>query len=251
MTVHVVLADPPDERPSLPGLIESSPLDASATATLAEAMLQDVCRTIESSGGELVVGVRRGDRADADAAAGESVDEPIATVLESALEDPGSATVESFAGQTPDEQAATALERHFEEANATSVAIVSARSPTLARTDLDGAAMKLRRSDAVVAPAPGDRFAYLGLSEPLGLSGRPLPPELTTVVDECVDTGHETDFLSMHPVVTHGADLVSLVAVVESRRTAGRWVPPFTTEAIDGLGLRLRGLADDRSIVTG
>lgn len=249
MTVHVVLADPPGVDPRLPGLIESTPLDATDTATLAEAMLQDVCRTIETSGGELVVGVRRGDRADAPA--GESVDGPIASVIEPALEDPGSAVVEPLAGKAPDELAATALERHFEDEAATSVAIVSARAPTIARTDLDGAAMKLRRSDAVVAPAPGDRFAYLGLSEPLGLAEQPLPPELTAVVDECVDAGHETDFLRMHPVVAHGADLVSLVAVVESRRTAGRWLPPFTTQAIDDLGLRLRGIAGDRSIATG
>ena len=58
MTTHAVLLDPPRPGFVLPDLVAESPLSASEAADLYAAMASDVLRTVERSGGGLLVNYR-------------------------------------------------------------------------------------------------------------------------------------------------------------------------------------------------
>ena len=233
MTVHVLLADPPRPGAALPALPETSPLDAAEAADLASAMIADAVAAVAGSGGDLLVNypstvdVDRDPRAEFRALVADVLDDPDAVRYEVQI---GS----SFAARAGN--AATYLLR---EEEAGSVAILDGRAPTLGRVALDGAAMKLRRNEVVLGPAPGGRVAYLGLSAPIDFDGAYEPPAVETLATRDAGAGHSVDFLAMHPRIETGADLATLLATVRAREGAGRRVPEHTAATLSSLGLGL------------
>ncbi len=249
MTVHALLVDPPRPGLALPGLVDAGPLDDDAAATLAGAMVRDAAVAATESGGDLLVNYPPAAQLPAANRAGPEAE--LRELLEGALSDPDDVRFEVQVGDSFAARAGNAVAHLLREEDADSVAVLDGRAPTLSRTALDSAAMKLRRSEAVVGPAPGGRVAYLGLTEPIDFEGAWTPPELRTVVDRAVDAGHDVDFLPMHPRVDGPGGLASLVALVEARRAAGRLVPRHTAAAIESLGLRVVAEGDGRRVVVG
>jgi hypothetical protein len=109
--------------------------------------------------------------------------------------------------------------------------------------------MTLRRNEVVIAPGPGGRIAYLGLTEPIDLEQVLDPPEVETVTAFAIDAGFSVDFLPMHPVVSSEVDLATVVAAVSAQRKADRLVPEFTSAEIANLGLRVTD-QDGRRVLT-
>lgn len=246
MTVHALVVDPARPGLALPEIVgDEGPLTPEEGSTLAAAMIRDAAVGAASSGGDLLVNYPTSDQLPADARTGtEPVDE-LRELLGGALGDLDAVRFEPQVGASRLERIENTVAHLLDEEDADSVAVLDGRAPTLDRTALDSAAMKLRRSEVVVAPAPGGRVAYVGLSEPFEFADSGTLP---AVVDRAVAAGHDVDFLPMHPRVDDTSGLATVVALVRARRAAGRRVPEYTAAAIESLGLEVVE-ADGRAVV--
>lgn len=241
MVTHAVLVDPPRPGLVLSDLVATTPLSDVEAADLYAAMAKDVLRAAERSGGELLVNYRDGgtlpgEYADADSTA----EAEVRSLATRALSEPGDARFEVQVGSTPAARAGNTATHLLEREDADSVSILDPRAPTIERTDLDGAAMSLRRAETVLGPAPGGRLHYHGMTEPIDFDGAYDPPELATAARRAVEAGHGVAFAPMHPVVTTGADLATLLSTIEARVVADRPVPEATMETLYDLDLRVR-----------
>ena len=253
VTCHCLVVDPPEPERSLPGLVEGS-LDPDQAAALHEAALKDAMVAAARSGGDLLVNYPAADRSDEEDGAGQTPEAALRDLAEAALEDPDEARFEVQVGSTFAARAGNAATHLLAEED--SVAILRGTAPTLDRTALDGAAMKLRRHEVVLGPGSGGRAAYLGLSEPIdfdrayqapsvGSTRVDSPahdrraPEVEDLAARGVAAGHEVAFLAHHPVIEDEAGLAAAVAEIRARLRAGRNVPEHTAGAVEELGLRV------------
>ena len=246
MTLHCLVVDPPRPGLSLPGLA-GGPLDPESAAALHAASIEDAMAAATESGGELLVNYPAAEQLPANRPTDASPEAELRALAADAVEDVGDVRFEVQVGSSFAARAGNAATHLLTEEDEDSVAVLSGTAPTLGRTALDGAAMKLRRHEAVVGPGTGGRVAYLGLSEPIDFEGAFEPPsggdggdsEVEDLVRRAVDAGHEVAFLPFHPVIEDEAGLATLVAEVRARRRGGRNVPEYTAEAVEELGLRV------------
>lgn len=247
MTLHALLVDPPREGLVLRGLAETTPLTEAEAAELYAAMVRDSMRAVSMSGGELLVNYRPNELLP-EGHRGPDVEGELREIAAEALEDVGEARFEVQVGSSYDARVGNTATHLLREEDVASVAIMDAKSPTLSRTALDSAAMKLRQSEMVVSPGSGGRVAYLGLTEPIDFEAAFATPEIATLAQRAVDAGAGVDFLPMHTVVEGEDDLLTLLAVLEARRAANRVVPEFTVALLDEFGLRIVEEDDERRI---
>jgi glycosyltransferase A (GT-A) superfamily protein (DUF2064 family) len=240
MTVHALVVDPPRPGLALPELASRVPgLGNDGAATLAGAMVQDAAVAAADSGGDLLVNHPTASQLPEASRTGADPASELRELLNEALDSLDDVRFEPQVGGSFEARVGNTVTHLLRAEDAASVAVLDGRAPTLDHPALDSAAMKLRRSEVVVGPAPGGRVAYLGLTGPIDFAGAWQPPALETLVDRAVDAGHAVDFLPMHPAVDGSEGLASVVPVVAARRAAGRRVPEHTAAAIDELALRV------------
>lgn len=249
MTVHAVLVDPPRPGLVLGDIAATAPVSDDDAADLYAAMLKDTFRSVASSGGDLLVNYRADDDIPAAYQTDSTVKEELEGLVRQALDEPEPTRYEVQVGSTFDARVGNTVTHLLREEGVDSVAVLEGQSPTVVRTDLDNAAMKLRRSEFVLGPAPGGHVYYAGLTEPIDFSGAFEPPEARTLVDRAAATGSHVDFLPMHPRVETAQDLVTLVSIVGARRAAGRTVPAFTADVLDRLQLSVVASNGERTLV--
>lgn len=247
MTVHALLVDPPRDGLVLPSLAETAPLTESEAAGLYAAMVKDAMRAVSASGGDLLVNYRPNDLLPEEHR-GRDVEAVMREHAESALDDVDEVRFEVQVGSSFEARAGNSATHLLREEDVASVAILDGKSPTLSRPSLDSAAMKLRRHGAVLGPAPAGRVSYLGLTDPIDFEGAFTPPELPTLAAHAGDAGLDVDFLPMHPAVETGDDLLTLLAVLDARRSAGRAVPESTAAFLDEVGLHIVEEDGDRRL---
>jgi glycosyltransferase A (GT-A) superfamily protein (DUF2064 family) len=235
MTTVAVLCDPPRPGVALPELAETSPLSSSEAATLYAAMLRDVVRTVEASGGELLVNYRPEDALpDHD---GESSEAELRAVVRGALDDPDAARFEVQVGDTFSGRAGNTVTHLLDREGVDTVAVVEPTAAFLTRSHVDSAAMKLRRSETVLGPATRGRVHYAGFRESIDFASAYAPPTIETLTDRTLDADGAVGFLPTLPVVETGADLLDALAQLRARRRAGRIVPEHTADYFDETGL--------------
>lgn len=239
MAQVVVLADPPREGLVLPEVPETSALTASDARDLYAAFLRDAVVAAEDSGGELLVNYRPDELLDEAFRRDVDSESAMRDAVDPALAEPEEARFEEQVGSTPSARLGNTVTHLLEEEGASSVIVVDPRGPTLGRTGIDEMAMKLRRSEVVAVPSTRGRVAALGFDATIDFEEVLEAPTLTRVVQRALDAGLDVDFLAVEPLVETGADLVSLVSLVEARTLADRNRPEFTAEAVDELDLRL------------
>ena len=246
MPTAAVLCDPPREGVVLADLAATTPLSAAEVADLYAAMCADVLRAVEASASDLLVNYRP------DEALPDGTDEPnepedaesaVRALADAALDDPGAARYEVQVGSTFAARMGNTVTHLLDTEEARSVAVVEPTAPFLARGDLDGMAMKLRRSDVVLGPTSGGRVHYAGFASPVDFEDADTPPAIGTLTDRAHDAGHDVDFGPMAPVVETREDLVGALSLLRARRRAGREVPTRTAACLDDLGLE--PVADD------
>lgn len=235
MTTVTVLVDPP--RPGLvfDRLEATSPLTGVECATLYTAVTRDVCRAVRESGGDLLVNYRSDDAlperfrdATADAAAElRDVVEPVAS----------DARFEVQVGETFAGRAGNTTTHLLDAESAGAVAVTTPATPLLTRRQVDETAMKLRRSEVVLGPAPGGRVYYAAFREPIDFEDAYATPALGTLTDRALDAGHDVDYLTRLPIVETGRDLADLLVTLRTRQRSGRTVPEHTADALEGFGL--------------
>lgn len=249
MTTVAVLCDPPRDGLVLPELPNTSPLSSAEATDLYAAMLKDVCRAIEASGGELLVNYRSEDAlpehehdydeqsAADEAEAGSKAEAEVRAVVRGTLDDPDAARFEQQVGETFAGRAGNTATHLLEREDVGSVAIVTPSAPFLSRQQIDTAAMKLRRTSVVLGPSTGGRVYYAGFTEPIDYADAYAAPAVETLTDRALDAGHEVDFLPLGPTIESGTDLADALSLLRAHQRAGRIVPEHTSAFLDEYSL--------------
>lgn len=221
MTTVAVLADPPRPGTALSELVASSPLSESDAAELYAALFKDTILAVDRSGGELLVNYRPAE------ALGLDIDsETVLRSITADVLDPDEVRFEVQVGETFAGRAGNTATHLLETEGVGSVGIARPEAALLARTDIDGAAMKLRSSPVVLGPSPGGRVGYAAFAEPIDYADCYAPPAIETLTDRAIDAGVDVDFLETKPYLSTASDLANVLVEVRTRRKAGALVPP-------------------------
>ena len=239
MTVLAVFADPPRPGLALPELAESSPLSEAEAADLYAASLKDTFAAIERSGGELLVNYRPDEMFPEENRGDQSAEAEVRALAADALEDPSDARFEVQVGSTLSARAGNTITHLLDREEVQSAAVVSGTAPMLARKDIDGAAMKLRQNEVVLGPSERGSVYFAGFTDTVDFEDAYATPEVETLTARGVDAGHDVEYLPAKSRVETGADLVSLVPVLNARIAAGRIVPEHTATLLHEWGLRV------------
>jgi 2-phospho-L-lactate guanylyltransferase (CobY/MobA/RfbA family) len=232
MTTVAVLADPPRPGLVLPRIVEETPLSNEEAADLYAAMLRDVCRAVDGSGGDLLVNYRAEEALDVEEEGGADSETELRDVVAAVTED---ARFEVQVGETFAGRAGNTTKHLLETEDTPSVAVVEPTAGLLTRQVVDEAAMKLRRREVVLGPSTRGRVYYAAFTDPVDFEDAYEPPALSTLTDRGVDAGHDVDFLRTLPVVETGEDLAELMVHVRVRERAGRTVPVHTQAVLSEL----------------
>ncbi len=230
MTTVAVLCDAPNEG-VLADLAATTPLTEGETADLYAAMCADVFRAVEASASDLLVNYRPRESGDAE--------EDLRALADAALENPEGVRYEKQVGTTFAGRVGNTVTHLLESEEESSTMAVEPTAPFLTRGDIDGLAMKLRRSDVVLGPTSGGRVYAAGFSSTVDFTEAYTPPAIETLTARANDAGLDVDYGPMVPVVETHEDIVGALALVRARRRAERNVPHHTDEYLDELGLAL------------
>jgi hypothetical protein len=232
MTTIAVLCDSPQEG-VLSDLAATTPLTETETADLYAAMCADVFRAVEESAGELLVNYRP------DAHGAGNSEAELRALAEETLDSPAAARYEEQVGSTFAGRVGNTLTHLLETEGESSAMAIEPTAPFLTRGDLDGLAMKLRRSDVVLGPTSGGRVYAAGFNAPMDFADAYVPPAIETLTDRANDAGLAVDFGPMLPVIETREDLIGALALIEARLRAGRDVPERTADCLVELGVTL------------
>lgn len=245
--IVVVPVDPPREGLVLSELADQTPLTPAEAARLYEAATADTLRSVAASGGDLLVNYRDEETLPAVDSKPESDTETqpeaeVRALTARALEGTDDIRFERQVGSTRMARignTVTHLLTHDQEDTA-SVAVLDPTAAAVERTTIDGAAMSIRRKDAVLGPAPGGATYFTAFTEPIDFTDADTTPELATIAARCEDAALEVGFAPMLPTVATEAGLCSTIALAEARDVAQRPGLDVTKGVIDDIGLVVR-----------
>ncbi|MFC4543586.1 hypothetical protein ACFO5R_16800 [Halosolutus amylolyticus] len=232
----VVPVDPPREGLVLSALVDRTPLSASEAAALYEAAAIDVLRAAAASGGELLVNYRDAETLPDEYADGDPEAESRALVA-SALEDADDVRFERQVGSTRAARIGNTVTHLLDREGVKHVGILEPTVPLVARTELDGAAMSLRRHDVVLGPSTGGRTYFAGFAEPIDFTDAYDPPALSTLSDRTADAGLGLGFAPMLPTITTEPGLAATLAMLDARAQADRPGGAATAAVLEDLGV--------------
>ena len=243
MTTVAVLCDPPRPDLVLDDLVDTTPLSQGEAAELYAALTRDTVRAVAKSGGELLVNYRPDDHLDGDGDPEAELREVVAEVV-----DPEEARFERQVGETFAGRAGNTATHLLETEGAASVAITRPEAAFLARTEIDSSAMKLRSTDAVLAPSPGGRAYFAAFGDTIDFAGCYAPPAFETLTDRCLDAGLDVEFLERKPLLETAADLAAVVTDIRTRRRADGIVPRALAEWVADSGLAVEATGDGLAV---
>ena len=221
MTTIVVATDAPAD--ALDGLCP--PLETDEAHALYEAMFVDACETVQHGEADLLVNHPDGTR------------EHLQTLLNEELPRADEVRFEPQVGSSQAAVVGNALTHLLDREDERMVAAMEPTAPFLRREHIGTTAMKLRKSDVVLGPAPAGRLTFVGLTQSLDFTDIYESPALETATRRAVEAGHEVDFLPMTPRVDTERDLTTALSLLTARQMAGRLVPPRTTAVLTSLDL--------------
>jgi glycosyltransferase A (GT-A) superfamily protein (DUF2064 family) len=252
MTVVAVTVDPPREGLVLPRLSETSPLSEQEVVSLYRAMVADAFEAAVTSGGDLLVNYRPDDQLpDEHVPEDANAEAEVRELLAESLDDEAveAARVEVQVGSSKAARVGNTVTHLLEREDVNSVTVLEPDAPLFRRKELDSAAMKLRRSPAVLGPAQGGDVYFAGFSDPIDFTDAFETPAVESLTASAQDAGYDVDFLSQQTRIRTGEDLRTLVPVIRARRAANRLVPAHTMARIEELGLRVEEADGDRVLV--
>ncbi|HMB50322.1 MAG TPA: hypothetical protein VKM69_06630 [Natronoarchaeum rubrum] len=249
MTVVAVVAEPPREGLVLPELAETTPLSAAEAADLYAAAYKDVLRAVDASGGDLLVNYRSDVDLPDEHKGEQSAEDELRALAREAVDDIDDVRFEVQVGTSRSARVGNTITHLLESEEVKSAAAVLPTVPLMARTHIDGAAMKLRNNPVVLGPSLGGEVYYAGFTDTIDFQGAYEPPAVETLATRATDAGHDVEYTELLPTVDTADGLTTLVTMLRSRVTAGRIVPEFTTKLIDDLGLRVEHEGGEPTLV--
>lgn len=226
MTTVVVLADPPVPE-CVPDLLPDS-YTAEQNAELYQAMLADVCATIQHGEGSLLINYR-----DAETVPdGVDPEASVRNALAAELTEPDAVRYEPQVGSDAAAQIGNALTHLLEEAELPTVAFARPTALFLRREHIGTTAMQLRTSDVVVGPSTAGRVSFGAFGEPIDFTGVFEPPAVETLVERARNATLDVSFLPVTPLWAAPDDRQSAVSLLRARLRAGALVPERTAELV-------------------
>jgi len=259
MTTVAVLCDPPRPGLVLPDLVATTPLSPDEAADLYAALAKDSVRAVADSGGDLIVNYRPDEALDdtgyggtgEEGTDGEQTDDGTEAELRAVVADvidPDDVRFEPQVGETFAGRAGNTATHLLASEDAASVGITRPEAAFLARPVIDGGAMKLRSTDAVLGSAPGGRVYYAAFGAPIDFADCYAPPAVETLTDRILDAGLDVQFLETKPYLETDADLADILTAVRARRKADALVPPALAEWVEGADLVVEPTADGLTV---
>lgn len=238
--IVVVPVDPPQDGLVLASLAERTPLSEREARRLYEATTADALQTVAASGGDLLVNYRDEETLPPDFDGGDPEAE-VRSLVDDALTDESSsaARVERQVGSTRSARVGNTVTHLLEGEDATSVGVLEPTAPLVGRTEIDGAAMSIRRHDVVLGPSSSGRTYFAAFSDSIDFADADTVPELATLATRAADAGLDTGFAAMFPTVATEPGLCATVATLEAQRAAGKVRALETAAVVDELGLRV------------
>ncbi|EMA44428.1 hypothetical protein [Halobiforma nitratireducens] len=243
--IVVVPVDPPREGLVLSELVERTPLTDADAAVLYEAAVTDVVRTVADSGGELLVNYRDAETLPATDTGGDAPDpeteirDLVAAALEDAPRDIEDVRFERQVGSTRSARIGNSVTHLLESEDVASVGVVEPTAPAVERSQIDGAAMGLRRHEAVFGPSSGGRTYLSAFREPIDFEDAYAPPSHATLATRATDAGLEFGFAPMIPTIATPDGLAATLATLETRALADRLLSTATPAVLEELGVRV------------
>ena len=243
MTTVAVLCDPPRPGLAFEELVVETPLSPAEAAELYAALTRDTVRAVARSGGDLLVNYRPDDALDV---AGDDAEAELRQLLGDVVDD--DARFEPQVGESLAGRIGNTATHLLETEAVASVAVARPEAAFFARTEIDGAAMKLRSTDAIVGPAPGGRVHFAAFGEPVDFADCLAPPAVATLTDRCLDAGLDVEFLERKPLLETAADLAAVVTGVRTRRRADGIVPRALAGWVADSGLAVEATDDGLAV---
>ncbi|PGF14668.1 hypothetical protein CP556_00065 [Natrinema sp. CBA1119] len=236
--IVVVPVDPPREGLVLSSLVEESPLSDAEAVSLYEAAVADVCWSVTSSGGDLLLNYR--DEATLpEAHAGGDPEAEVRALALDALGEDAAVRFERQVGSSRSARIGNTVTHLLEREEVQSVGVLEPTVPLVTRTEIDGAAMSLRRHDVVLGPSDEGSTYFAGFSEPIDFTDAYATPELSTLARRAADDGLSVGFAPMLPTVATAAGFRATVAGLEARSAAERPGAEATAAIVNELGIRV------------
>ncbi|ELY87820.1 hypothetical protein C483_18023 [Natrialba hulunbeirensis JCM 10989] len=253
--IVVVPVDPPRPGLVLSSLVESTPLTDTDAVALYEAAVTDTLRAAEQSGGEVLLNYRDedtlpaefvDDNTDAEAAVRTLAADALESVAaDSADDDNAPVRFERQVGSTHSARIGNTVTHLLEREGADAVGVLEPTVPLVARTEIDGAAMSLRRHDTVIGPSSNGRAYFAGFSEPIDFTDAYETPAVSTLATQAAAADHRIGFAPMLPTIGIEAGLCATLAMLEAREQAGRLNAEATAAVVSELGL---SVGDDEQL---
>jgi 2-phospho-L-lactate guanylyltransferase (CobY/MobA/RfbA family) len=214
MTEVAIVADAPGVSTPLTAV---SAVDPQA---LYRAMFADVLNTCERSGADVLVNVGPPD-ADGAMAAMEAV------VAAEALE-PDAVRIEPQVGADHGARVHATVDHLLATSEHRTVGVVYPELPLLRRATIDGAAMRLRSAEVVIAPDTTGMVSLFGVAEALELQTMTASAPVAVLAELAAAAGHAVAFLEMTPRVRTDAALEVTRRLLRARAAAGAQLPTRT-----------------------
>ncbi len=238
--IVVVPVDPPRDGLVLASLAERTPLSEREARRLYEATTADVLRGVAASGGELLVNYRDEETLPANFDDGDPEAEVRSLVEEALTEETVTDTrFERQVGSTRSARVGNTVTHLLEREETASVGVLEPTAPLVGRTEIDGAAMSIRRHDVVLGPSSGGRTYFSAFSEPIDFEDAYAVPELSTLATRAADAGLHSGFAPMFPTVETEQGLCVTVAMLEAQTAADRVRALDTAEVVGELRLEV------------
>jgi hypothetical protein len=242
--IVVVPVDPVREGLVLPSLVEHTPLSAAGATALYEAAVVDTLRAVATSGGDLLVNYR--DAETLPDTVGGDPEAEIRELTSRVLEETDDVRFERQVGSTRAARVGNTVTHLLEREDADAVGVLEPTAPLVARTEIDGAAMSLRRHDAVLGPSSGGRTYFAGFTDTIDFTDADATPELATLAERADAAGLGVGFAPMLPTIATEPGLCATLAGIRARGVGNRPGAPATGAVVDELGL---SVSADESLV--
>lgn len=236
--IVVVPVDPPRTGLVLQSLVESTSLTSEAATTLYEASVVDVLRAGAASGGDLLVNYRD-DATLPEAFADGDPESEVRNLVAAALEDPEEVRFERQVGSNRSARVGNTVTHLLEREGATTAGVLEPTVPLVSRSEIDGAAMSLRRYDVVLGPSSTGRTYLAGFAEPVDFTDAYAVPEVATLARRTADAGLHLGFAPTLPSIATESGLCATIATLAARAVADRPGAAATAAVVDDLGLRV------------
>ncbi|WP_247000185.1 hypothetical protein [Halosolutus gelatinilyticus] len=234
--IIVVPVDPPRDGLVLSSLVDRTPVSESEAVALYEAAATDVLRAAASSGGDLLVNYRDAEALPDDHANGDPEAE-IRALAADALPDVENVRFERQVGSTRAARVGNTVTHLLEREDAQSVGVLEPTAPLVARMELDGAAMTLRRHDVVLGPSTAGGVYFAGFAETIDFTDAYDAPALSTLSARAEEADRSLGFAPTLPTIETEAGLCATIAGLDARSTTDRPGGETTAAIVEELGL--------------